>query len=89
MLINPVVFNDFLCIFAQGASESSINDRFYKGSETVFWGLWETTFSQGISRFSCLPRRPWGNLKDFWILENISSQNRLEGFLKDFQRIFK
>ena len=47
----PSSFQCFWCLFAKGASESSINDMFYRGSETVFCSWWESTFPPGILRF--------------------------------------
>ena len=49
-------FDDLQCLFAKGASKSSKNDRFYKGSATAFCRVRKCTFSQGILRFPT-PRR--------------------------------
>ena len=52
MLINLMLLNDFGSIFTKSTSNSSINDRFYKGSVTAFWRLRNYMFLQGIVRVS-------------------------------------
>ena len=44
MLINIMLFDDLCILFAHGASKSSRNDRFYKGSEIVFHIVRESMF---------------------------------------------
>ena len=44
VLINLKLFNDFECLFANWASKWSRNDRFYKGSEMVFYSVRESKF---------------------------------------------
>ena len=82
MFIIPLVFTCSGCLFATGTSKSSINDWFYKGSETWFCNLWESTFPQVVLRFPCLPWQPWGNLGIFWILKYFWCHHHLEEFWK-------
>ena len=49
--MNVLLFNDSGCLFAGGASKSVINNRFYKGSDTVFYSSRTGEFYQGIIRF--------------------------------------
>ena len=50
MLIIPMLFNDFRCMFAKGASKPAINNMFYKGLVTAFFRFRRYMFPPWILR---------------------------------------